>query len=423
MANKKKSAAKKAAQAAEKAAKKNPKVFLAIVAVVLVIAIVAGVCWYFLIYKKNKDSGIGTGTGDTTQTGDSGSTGGNGGKIETGELSVHFLELGNKYVGDCTLIKVGDTEVLIDAGSKQNSAETIVPYIKNYCTDNILEYVIATHAHEDHIGAFYSGSSRAGIFESFECKTIIDFPLVNKDKRDKDAANNPNTVYGKYCAARNAEVEAGAVHYTALDCWNETNGASRSYQLAEGVTLNILYQKYYEEYDTNSSAENNYSVCAMVTQGDYNYLFTGDLEEKGEKSLVEKNDLPRCKLFKGGHHGSSTSSTDALLSVIQPEVICICTCAGTPEYPANVAQFNPENAFPSQEVIDRMAKYTDKIYVTSLAINVVTSPSKGWDYTSMNGNIVVTSNGVDFKVEGSNNTTILRETAWFKENRKWNGVE
>ena len=55
--------------------------------------------------------------------------------VTSGEMSVHFLQLGNKNSGDCTLIKVGDTEVLIDAGSTDGSAATIVPYISQYCTD------------------------------------------------------------------------------------------------------------------------------------------------------------------------------------------------------------------------------------------------------------------------------------------------
>ena len=63
------------------------------------------------------------------------------GTIETGELTINFLELGNKYTGDCTLIKIGDTEVLIDAGSRKGSAETLIPAISEYCTDGVLEYV------------------------------------------------------------------------------------------------------------------------------------------------------------------------------------------------------------------------------------------------------------------------------------------
>ena len=42
--------------------------------------------------------------------------------------------------------------------------------------------------------------------------------------------------------------------------------------------------------------------------------FEGDLEESGEKSLVASNTLPKCTLFKAGHHGSDTANTTTLLS-------------------------------------------------------------------------------------------------------------
>ena len=45
--------------------------------------------------------------------------------LVNGELQIHFLELGNKYTGDCTYIKAGDTDILIDAGSRTSS----IPYI------------------------------------------------------------------------------------------------------------------------------------------------------------------------------------------------------------------------------------------------------------------------------------------------------
>ena len=48
--------------------------------------------------------------------------------INESELSMHFLELGNKYTGDCIYIKVGETDILVDGGSKTSSISTI----KNY---------------------------------------------------------------------------------------------------------------------------------------------------------------------------------------------------------------------------------------------------------------------------------------------------
>ena len=174
------------------------------------------------------------------------------GGIVTDLLSIHFLELGNKYTGDCTLIKVGNTEVLIDAGSRKGSAATIVPYVQQYCTDGVLEYVIATHAHQDHIAGFVGTITADGVFESFVCQTIIDFPLTDATSK----------IYKDYVSLREAEVESGAKHYTALECWNNENGASRSYTLAEGITMNFLYQEFYEK---KTSDENDYSVCMLLS--------------------------------------------------------------------------------------------------------------------------------------------------------------
>ncbi len=314
--------------------------------------------------------------------------------IVTGELSIHFLELGNKYTGDCTLIKAGNTEVLIDAGSRKGSAETIVPYVRQYCTDGVLEYVIATHAHQDHIAGFVGTASYDGIFESFECQTIIDYPLTSAT----------SGIRADYEELRDLEVQAGAKHYTALECWNNENGASRSYTLAEGITMNILYQRFYEE---TTNDENDYSVCMLLTQGNNHYLFTGDLEHDGEASLVEKNDLPACKLFKGGHHGSPTSNTVGLLQIIQPEIVCVCCCCGSDEYTDNVA-----NMFPSQQFVDNVAPYTDKVYVTTM----ITDDGEG--FQSMNGNIVVSySAATGVTVNCSNNNTLFKDTEWFKNNR------
>lgn len=316
--------------------------------------------------------------------------------VDTDDLSIHFLELGNWYTGDCTYIKIGDTDVLIDAGSRRGSAETIANYVDQYCTDGILEYVIVTHAHEDHIAGFVGTNSIPGIFARYDCKTIIDFSRTEAT----------SDLYYDYLDALEAEVKAGAKHYTVLDCYNNANGAQRKYTLADGVELEFLYQKYYE---ADASTENNYSVCCMINQGNNHYLFTGDLESVGEKSLVQLNNLPHCVLYKAGHHGSKTSSSNALLEEITPEVVCVCCCAGSSEYTKT-----EENQFPTQEFCARVSAFTDKVYVTTLSTD---NDKKA--FTSMNGNIVFTSKGTTYSVNCSNNNTILKDTTWCKNNRIW----
>lgn len=328
--------------------------------------------------------------------------------IVNGDLSIHFLELGNKNTGDSVFIQCGDNDILIDAGSQNNSASTIINYVDNYVTDNTLEYVIATHGHEDHISAFYSTKTNGeGIFEHYVVENIIDFPNTNSSASE-------NSVVGRYYAVRDNEIANGANHWTALECYNNENGGSRIIELSEDVELEILYNYYYENEDT--SGENNYSVCVMINQGDNHYLFTGDLEEEGEQKLVDfyaqnHGGLPHCVLYKAGHHGSYTSSSLELIETITPEYICVCCCAGTSEYTEN-----KENQFPSQIFINNIAPYTDNVYVTSVVDNYSDTFSE-CTVKSMNGNIVFKVVDGKIDLEFSNNALKLKDTDWFKENR------
>ena len=314
--------------------------------------------------------------------------------VAEGELEIHFLELGNKYTGDCTYIKAGDKDILIDAGSKASSIETIDAYISQYVTDGTLEYVIVTHAHEDHYAGFATYENQQSLFDLYECEVIIDFSQITSGKED-------TKMYGNYIRERDAEIAAGAVHYPADKCVKEQGGV---FDLGDGMTLTILDSYYYYNRASN---ENDHSVCTLISDGANNYLFTGDLEEKGEEKLVQMNDLPRVKLYKAGHHGSKTSSNEVLLRVIQPEIVCVCCCCGSPEYTDTKI-----NQFPTQAFINRVATYTDRVYVTTLCVDY-----KKGEFTSMNGNIIVRSSKGTVTVVCSASQTVLKDTEWFMENR------
>ena len=372
--------------------------------------------------------------GDGDGDNDGSSLGGGPGVI-SGDLSIHFLMLGNKYNGDSTFIKAGDIDILVDAGSRQASSTTLKSYIDNYCTDGVLEYVIVTHSDRDHIAGFVSTSSTDSIFKMYDCRTIIDFPLTNK-------VYETDSLYTSYIDERDAEVALGqsngAVRYSALDCYNNANGASRIINLTSDIQIEILYNYYYEH---TSSDENNYSVCFMLKHGERNFLFTGDLEEDGEEHLASFYDFPQVELFKGGHHGSPTSSNECLLQEIRPKKVCVCCCAGSTEFTQN-----PENTFPSQEFINRVSKYTEYVYVTTVAeleyetTDTVSSQVYKYDeslekyiyvgknnggthkcsvsgYTALNGNIRIISNVDSVTVDCTNNNTKLKDTTWFSENR------
>lgn len=324
--------------------------------------------------------------------------------IKSKDLSIHFMELGNKYTGDSTLIKVGDVEVLVDAGSKTSSIETIYNYTSQY-VEGDLDYIIVTHAHEDHYAGFSTSKYEDSLFGKYNVgsgTTIIDFAQITTNKAS-------NKMYKYYQANLNSATngEEGAKHYNVLEALSAYENGTIS--LSEDVSLKFLDQEYYH---TKSSTENDHSVCFLLSQENkHHYLFTGDLEEKGEISLVAKNpDLPCVDLYKAGHHGSKTSSSKTLLEKIQPKMCAVCCCAGSSEYTKN-----NDNQFPTQQFIDNIAPYTSQIYVTTICKDY----DKGL-FESLNGNIIVSCSKEDegINVNCSNNMTLLKDTEWFLSMRK-----
>lgn len=413
-----------AAGAAYAASKKKKKLFVALL--ILLVVVIVGVLifgyyqgWFDAILKPQQTEDPNGGTGGTGggSGGGSGSGGGTGGSGGSGsgdgtvaDMEIHFMQLGYNSNGDSIYIKAGDTDILIDAGCEKGSAKTITQYVDKYCKDGKLEYVIATHADTDHINAFIGTSTIKGIFDYYECENIIQFARTGKD------TSKDTTAISQYYAKVEAERALGANVYTALDCVKETNGAKKVYQIAEGITMEILYQKYYE---TNTSNENDYSVCLMFTQGDNHYLFLGDLEEKGEASLIQENpDLPKVELYKAGHHGSKTSANQVLLEKIQPQYVCISCVAGNVEYLTTGEQVL-HNAFPTQDFINRIAPYTDKVYVTGQT-TIKKNANNRWvndTYSPMNGNITFSCKNGVIEVHGDNNDTLLKDTQWFADYR------
>ncbi len=334
-----------------------------------------------------------------------------------GELSVHFLELGNKYTGDCTYIKYGDVDILIDCGSKSSSISTVESYLRKYMgeNDNKIDYCIVTHAHTDHYAGFATGAKTKSIFDLFTFGTIIDFGAgTNK------SLTNPTGMMKNYLTNRN---EATKDEY--FDASTITLGNNKVYEIGatKEVKLEILYNEYNQADE--SSSENNYSVCALLTYDNKEFLFTGDLEEhksNGETKLLNNNASLQAirdsgggvELYKAGHHGSKTSSSNEFMAAMKPKMVCVCCCAGSEEYTDTI-----NNQFPTQEFIDVVSRYTDNIYVTTLCVN--------WEkdeYTSMNGNIVVIAlPGENLGINCSNNDTILRETEWFNRTITVDGTE
>ena len=186
------------------------------------------------------------------------------------DFQIHFMTLGNDKAGDSVYIKAGENDILIDAGSRSSSSTTTIAYMNKYVKDKKLEYVIATHGDQDHIEAF------PNILNVYSAGTII----YNKNTNKSEGKAYKNTI----AAFQNQVNKNSAKICYAGDCFNQANGAKRTYQLSDKVTMDIMYNYYYWN---KSSDENNYSVCTMLTYasstGNKYFMLTGDLEKEGEK--------------------------------------------------------------------------------------------------------------------------------------------
>lgn len=326
--------------------------------------------------------------------------------VEMEDLEINFMMWGNDKAGDCIYIKAGDTDILVDAGPNASVATTIKEYLfdstsdlHSYVDDNKLEYVIATHAHEDHIGAFAGDSNGILVDNNIQIGTIIEFAGTNSNSK----------VYQKYRNAVNTLENNGTSVYTAKECYYNVNGASKVIELAVGIELEILYNEY---YDKKASNENDYSVCFMLRRGEDQFLFTGDLEAEAEGLLVDNNKLGEVYLYKMGHHGSNTSSSKKLLQAIKPKVAVGTCVAFSTQYTSISA-----NTFPTQQTITNLyLSGVKEIYVPYM----VSNNKEGFE--PANGHIVVKANNQGTYVDCSVTNKNFIEFDVFKEYRRWGSI-
>ena len=85
---------------------------------------------------------------------------------------------------------------------------------------------------------------------------------------------------------------------------------------------------------------------------DKNFLFTGNLEEKGERDLLRQYPDLEVGVLKAGQHGSKKSSSSAFLEQLKPEITLI-----------SVGK-NNRTKLPHQETLTRLEGINSKVYRT-----------------------------------------------------------
>jgi competence protein ComEC len=76
-----------------------------------------------------------------------------------------------------------------------------------------------------------------------------------------------------------------------------------------------------EEYEPRAAPSNNDSLVLRVEHGKHAFLLTGDMERQMEYAVAEQ--VGRVDVLKVAHHGSKTSTTEAMLEAARPAVAIV----------------------------------------------------------------------------------------------------
>ncbi|MCD8326503.1 MAG: MBL fold metallo-hydrolase [Lachnospiraceae bacterium] len=198
-------------------------------------------------------------------------------------LEVVYLDVGQ---ADATLLLCDGETMLIDTGSWENP-ELLISYLYD-CEVEVIDYLVLTHSDSDHIGG------AADILGEFKVEEVF-FSDFAKE----------NSSYLNLMEALEEE---------QLTAWLPEAGYEAE---LGGATVTFLGPV--GEWDT----PNNTSICLRVDHGVNSFLFTGDAEAEAEEALVESGQNLHATVYKVGHHGSYTSSTELFLSAVQPQYAVI----------------------------------------------------------------------------------------------------
>ena len=224
-------------------------------------------------------------------------------EIQDGEkLQIWFLDVGQ---ADSILIQDNDTYMLIDAGNNEDG-EKLVSYFQSLGIESF-QYVIGTHAHEDHIGGMND------IIDNF----------------------NIGTFYMPDAITTTATFESVLDSLEAKNIAFQTPSIDSIFKLGNAA-IDVLY------VGTDDSDLNNTSIVLKLTYGNTSILFMGDAEKEVE-TIIEKKDIS-ADVLKVGHHGSNTSSSKTFLEKVNPSYAIISVGTGNSYgHPSNTTIQNLEN--------------------------------------------------------------------------------
>ena len=197
-------------------------------------------------------------------------------------FKVHFIDVGQ---ADAALILCDGKTLLIDGGNADDS-NLIYAFLHKKGVKH-LDYVIATHAHEDHVGGLSGALNYATVTKvyspvtSYNSKAFSNF-MSNVSKQGK-SVTIPQV--GTQFALGSAVCSVLAVN--------------------------------------DGSDANNTSIVVRIVYGNTSFLFTGDAEREVEQAMMNRGAYLNSTVLKVGHHGSYTSTSYQFLWNVMPRYAVI----------------------------------------------------------------------------------------------------
>lgn len=237
-------------------------------------------------------------------------------KIEdTQKLMVYYFDVGQ---ADSILIVNNGKTMLIDAGNNEDG-DLVVNNIKKLGIKK-LDYVVGTHAHEDHIGGLDN------VIKAFEIGKVF-MPKVKTNTKTFEEV---------------------------LDAIDEKNLTIKAPEIGYKFKVGGAECEVMSIGDDESNL-NATSIVIRMTYHDKSYLFMGDAEKVNE----DARSWPKTDILKVGHHGSSTGSSANFLKQVNPQ-IAIIQCGTGNKY-----------GHPHDATIKRLEKIGTQIYRNDLKGNIL----------------------------------------------------
>ena len=234
-------------------------------------------------------------------------------------FEIHFIDVGQ---GDCSLVLCDGKAMLIDGGESSESSK-VYAYLKAHGIDH-LDYMVATHAHSDHIGGLSGALNYASVGTAF-C------PVTEYDSKTFSSLV-------KYLGNQNVSITVPS--------------ADDTFALGSAQVQILGPQRNYDD-------PNDTSIVLKITYGETSFLFTGDAERTAEADILDAGYDLSATVLKVGHHGSDTSTSYPFLREIMPEYAVI--------------QVGKDNSYghPTEDTLSRLRDADVKVYRNDLQGTII----------------------------------------------------